>query len=192
VFVLTIHEFLAINRPVVGNILVVEAWIWNSSAMKEAAEEFTRGQYEWLVTVGGHIEEQGPLDQQSSAVLAAIRLQELGIDQSRIIVLPVPDMTFHRTYASAVTLRNWLTKSKTETIGVNIFTLGAHARKSLVLFTRALGPGIHVGVLAGTEDDYDHTHWWVSARGIYVTMRKTLGYLYAVCWPIPESLPPLT
>ena len=189
VFVLTIHDFLAISRPVVGNILVVEAWIWNSSAIKEAADEFIRGHYEWLVTVGGPIGEERSSDQKNSAVLAAIKLRELGVDKSRIIVLPVSDVTFHRTYASALTLRNWLISSKIETTGINVVTLGAHARKSLVLFKRALGPKTKVGVIAGTEDDYDQSRWWLSARGIYVTMRKTLGYLYAVFWPIPESLP---
>ena len=59
VFVFTIHDFLAISRPVVGNILVVEAWILDSSAIKEAADEFTCGHYEWLVTVGGPIGEEG-------------------------------------------------------------------------------------------------------------------------------------
>ena len=189
VFVLTIHDFLAISRPVVGNILVVEAWIWDSSAIKEAADEFTRGHYEWLVTFGGPIGEEGSPDQKNSAVLAAIKLRGLGVDKSRIIVLPVPNVTFHRTYASALTLRNWLISSKIETTGINVVTLGAHARKSLVLFKRALGPETNVGVIAGTEDDYDQSRWWLSARGFYVTMRKTLGYLYAVFWPIPESLP---
>lgn len=188
VFVLTIHDFLAISRPIVGNILVVEAWIYDSSAIKEAASEFTRGHYEWLITVGGPIGEEGLPNQENSAVLAAIKLRELGVDKSRIVELPVPDVTSHRTYASALTLRDWLTRSKTEIIGINIFTLGAHARKSLLLFRRALGPETNIGVIAGTEDDYDQSHWWLSSRGIYVTMRKTLGYLYAVFWPIPEGL----
>lgn len=189
VFALTIHDFLAISRPVVGNILVVEGWIWNSSAIKEAADEFSRGHYELLVTVGGPIGEEGPPGEKNSAVLAAIKLQELGVNKSHIIVLPVPNLTFHRTYASALTLKHWLIGSKIKATGINVVTLGAHARKSLVLFERAFGPGTDVGVISGTDDEYDPHRWWMSATGIYLITRKTLGYLYAISWPLPESLP---
>jgi len=189
-FALKINDFLAIRLPVDGNILVVEGWIWKSSAMKEAMEEFKRGHYQWLVTVGEPAGEgEGTPVQESSAELAAGRLRELGVDENLIVVLPVPKMTLHRTYGSALTVRNWLSRSKTEATGVNVFTLGPHARKSLVLFERALGPGIPVGVIAGTDDTYSPSRWWLSARGIHVITRKTLGYLYAVIWPLPENMP---
>ena len=189
-FVLTINDFLAISRPVDGDILVVEGWIWNSPAIREASEEFNRGHYKWLVTVGESIGGTGGTpDQKDLAKLAARQLREFGVDEKLIIVLPVSNVTLHRTYASALTLKNWLTRSKIETTGVNVFTVGTHARKSLVLFKRALGPGTNVGVIAGTEDTYNASRWWLSARGIYVIVRKTLGYIYAVSWPLPESLP---
>jgi hypothetical protein len=187
IFVSEIHNFLAVSLPVHGNVLVVESWFWESSAMKEAAEEFRRGQYDRLVSLGAPISRNGgATGQRSSAELAAKRLRELGVDQNVIVVLPVPSVELHQTYASAVTLRNWLNRTKTETTGVNVFTLGTHARKSLVLFTRALGPGFKVGVIAGTEDTYIASRWWLSARGIYVVTRKMLGYLYAVVWPFPD------
>jgi len=190
IFVLTINDFLAISRPVDANILVVEGWIWNSPALREAAVEFNRGHYTWLVAVGGPIGGDGAtLAHDNTAELAARQLRELGVDENLIVVLRVPDMTRHRSYASALTLRNWLARSHTETAAVNVFTVGAHARKSLVLFKRALGSSAKVGVIAGTEDGFDPNRWWMSPRGIYVIARKTLGYLYAVFWPLPESLP---
>jgi len=36
------------------------------------------------------------MNQKSSAEVAARRLRELGVDESRIIVLPVPDMNYIR------------------------------------------------------------------------------------------------
>ena len=188
VFVLGINDFLAISSPVDGNILVVEGWIWQSSAMREAVGEFNHGRYNWLVTVGAPIDgNDGATDQKSSAKLAARRLRELGVDESHIVVLAMPSVRLHQTYNSAVMLRDWLIKSKTETTGVNVLTLGTHARKSLVIFRRALGPGLKVGVIAGTEDTFDASRWWMSARGMYVMTRKTLGYLYAVFWPLPNA-----
>ena len=193
VFTLTIHDFLAISRPVDGNVLVVEAWILSSPAIREAMEEFERGHYEWLVTVGGPIGEDGEsAGQENSAELAARELRELGVDANRVIVLPIVNVTRHRTYASALALKSWLRRSNIETTGVNVFTRGVHARKSLVLFRRALGPGTHVGVIAGTENTYDPDYWWISIRGIHMVLRKTIGYLYAEFWPLPESLPPFS
>ncbi len=151
-FVLTINDFLAITRHVDANILLVEGWISYSSSLSEAAEEFNRGHYERLVTVGesfGRHDET--LDAENSADVAATLLRELGVDRDRIVVLRIPGLTVHRTFASALTLKNWLAKSNTRVTGVNVFTLGAHARKSLLVFERVLGPGIRVGVIAGTD-----------------------------------------
>jgi DUF218 domain len=185
--VFRIHHFLAMNVPVTGDLLVVEGWIWYSPALREAVEEFKRGHYTWLVTVGEPVEGAGEASNyKSSAELAAIRLRELGVNKHRIVELPVHAVRFHRTYASALRVKSWLIRSKTKTSGINVFTLGAHARKSLVLFKRALGPEIAVGVIAGKEDTYNPHLWWLSAKGIYVITRKTLGYLYAVLWPLPQ------
>jgi hypothetical protein len=107
VFVGGIDKFLAVSRPVDANILVVEGWIWESSAIREAAEEFKRGRYAWLVTVGVPISGKGQVaEQRSSADLAAARLQELGVDKHLIVALAVPSVSFHQTYTSALTLRN--------------------------------------------------------------------------------------
>ena len=148
VFAFTIQDVLAIRLPVDGNILVVEGWIWNSPAMREAAEEFNRGHYKYLVTIGRPVEGNEDLaDPNNSAELAARRLRQFGIAQTHITVLSVPNVTLHRTYASALALRSWLSNSKIETTGVNVVTLGAHARKSLYYFNGRLDQGRQSGLL---------------------------------------------
>jgi hypothetical protein len=122
-------------------------------------------------------------------MLAASQLQNLGVDKGLIVALTFPEVPQHRTYASALVLRDWLKKSQPRTTGINVFTIGPHARKSLVLFKRALGPEIEVGVIAGTDDTYDANRWWMSVRGTYVIFRKLLVYLYALTWPLPENIP---
>jgi len=185
IVVLGIHDYLAVNLPVEGNILVVESWIWHSSAIREAAEEFTRGHYSYVVTLGSIDTLANGMGFQSSAQLAARRLNELGVDETRIVALDVPSVKLHHTYTSAIVLREWLIESHIKPTGINVFTMGAHARKSLVLFGRALGPGITVGVIAGTDDSYNARRWWLSPRGFYIVARKTIGYLYAILWPFP-------
>lgn len=189
VFALTIHDFLAINDPVNANVLVVEGWIWDSAAMQEAAEEFNRGNYEVVVTVGVFPtgQEKGPW-QENSAAHAAEQLRKLGVNDRAIHVLTVSNIDRHRTYSSALAVRRWLADSTLTVVGINVFTLGAHGRKSLVLFKRAFGERIPVGVIAGTEDSYDPERWWLSVKGIYTVLRKTIGYLYAEWWPLQDDL----
>ncbi len=188
-FVLGIHDFLTINEPVQANVLVVEGWVWESAAMKGAAEEFNRGKYDVVVTVGvlPRGQESG-LMQGNSAVQAAEQLKKLGVNGHAIEALAVPNIDRHRTYASALAVKHWLAGSKVNVVGINVFTLGAHARKSLVLFKRAFSERVPIGVIAGTEDGYDTERWWLSARGIYTVLRKTVGYLYAEWWPLPDDV----
>lgn len=183
-----IHDFLTITAPVDANVLVVEGWVWDSAAMREAAQEFNRGGYDTVVSVGilSSARESG-LMQGNSAELAAKRLKEFGLDDRVIKVLAVSNVNQHRTYASALAVKHWLADKKTQVVGINVFTLGAHARKSLVLFKRAFGQSVSVGVIAGTEDSYAPDRWWLSVRGIYTVLRKTIGYLYAEWWPLPDD-----
>jgi DUF218 domain len=192
-FVLNIHDFLSITQRVPAEVLVVEGWGYDSPAFAEAADEFKRGGYRLLLTVGGPaVVGDKNSEQVSYAVLAANRLQALGVEPQSMIALSVPDVARHHTYSSALTVRDWLKRSETSTKGINVFTLGPHARKSLVLFSRALGAAYPVGVIAGTDHDYDPKRWWLSTRGIYVIARKTVGYIYAVIWPLPEEIPMTT
>lgn len=188
VFVSAVHDFLAINDPVQANVLVVEGWVWDSAAMQEAAEEFNRERYDVVVTVdvlsGGQGSE--PMEE-NSAAHAAERLKKFGVNDRVIEVLAVPNIDGHRTYASALAVKHWLADAKIHVVGINVFTLGAHGRKSLVLFKRAFGRGVPIGVISGTEDSYDPERWWLSMKGIYTVLRKTLGYLYAEWWPLPDD-----
>jgi hypothetical protein len=178
------HDFLAVNQPVEADVLVVEGWTWSSPALGEAADEFTRRPYKLIVAVGEPMAHTGPDgDQTASSERVARRLRESGVEGSRIVVLTMPPVTRHHTFSSALALREWMKTAEMSGSGINVFTIGAHARKSLVLFRRALGSDIRLGVVAGTEDSYNPRWWWLSPRGVYVVARKTVGYLYAVLWP---------
>lgn len=184
-----IHDFLAINESVHANVLVAEGWAWDSAAMQEAAEEFNRGGYDVVITVGVISNAQGSESMQENfAEQAAEQLRKFGVDDQAVQVLAVPYVDRHRTYASALAVKRWLAGSKIHPVGINVVTLGAHARKSLVLFKRAFGERVPVGVIAGAEDAYDPERWWLSVTGIYTVLRKTVGYLYAEWWPMPDDL----
>ena len=48
-------------------------------------------------------------------------------------------------------------------------------------------PRVHVGIIAGEAPPYPFGRWWLSARGIYITLRNTAGYLYALAFRVPEK-----
>jgi hypothetical protein len=187
-----LNDFLAITRPIEGNILVVESWFWDSPAIREAMDEFDRGRYDWLVAVGPPLSTAGRDAVASSAELLADRFRHLGADEARVVALTVPQVTLHQTYTAALAVKHWLRGTGILVKGLNVFTLGTHARKSFVLFGRAFGPDQRLGVIAGTEHTYNPTSWWLSARGIHVVTRKTIGYLYALFWPLPHDINVIT
>lgn len=185
-FAAKIHGFLAISRPVAADILVVEGWIWRTTALDEAAALAQRERYKWVVTVGGLSDERGEDGgRRSLADLAAGRLRALGVDGDRIVPLATSPSEQHRTFQTAIVFKDWMARVAPEATAVNVFTRGPHARKSRVLFRRVLDPRIQVGVIAGVEDSYAPRRWWMSRRGIHVVSRKLLGYLYACVWPLP-------
>jgi hypothetical protein len=61
---------------------------------------------------------------------------------------------------------------------VNLFSLGPHARRSRLLFRRALGKEVTVGVVALSSGDYDARHWWRTSQGF----RSVTGELIAYCY----------
>ena len=63
---------------------------------------------------------------------------------------------------------------------IDVFSIGVHARKSQVLFRKAFGPEVRVGIIVGTESAYDGGRWWSTRAGWYIVLRNTLGYFYAL------------
>jgi uncharacterized SAM-binding protein YcdF (DUF218 family) len=96
-----------------------------------------------------------------------------------IIAIPAPPVIRDRTYASAVALKDWLKKAPFPIKGINLVSLGTHARRSRLLFEKALGSGITVGIIAIPDVRYDPQAWWKSSLGVRLTLDELIAYLYA-------------
>lgn len=179
VFVATIHGFLARSAPVDGEILVVEAWLWNRPTLVEVANEFRRGHYEQVVIVGQpSVDNRSGRGGENDSDLAAERLSNLGLDRDLLVSLTAPGVRRYRTYASAVVFSKWMQTNYPETKAINVFTISVHARRSQHLFRKALGPGVKVGVIAGSQTAYVPWRWWLSFTGIRLVAKNLFGYLY--------------
>jgi hypothetical protein len=174
-----IHSFLAVNSPIPADVLVVEGWL-PDYALKGAMAEFQSGSYRQLITTGVALPIGYYLaEYKTFAELAAATLLALGFEASRLTAVPTDNALKDRTAAAAVTLKQWLSTSDLKVSAINLYTMGAHARRSWFIFKEALAPDIKVGIIAAEPLDYDASTWWQSSAGVKTVMFETIGYVYA-------------
>ena len=174
-----LHPFLAVNAPVRGGVLVVEGWApdW---AMEEAAAEFRQHHYDMLFVTGIPIERGVHLcEYKTYAELGAATLLKLGLGTNVVQAVPTPGVRVDRTYASAAALKRWLREHGMAATRLNLITSGVHARRSRLLYQKAFGKGVEVGVMAAPVKEYDAGGWWRSSAGFRLVIGETLAYGYA-------------
>jgi hypothetical protein len=177
--VTTIHPFLAVNHPVSGELLVVEGWL-PDHALEGAIKEFKSKNYHLLITTGGPLGVGSHLSKyRTYAELAAATFKQLGFDEQLIVAVPAPFTKRDRTFECAVALRNWLLDSGLSVKSLNIYTLGPHARRSRLLFEKALGDKITIGVIAADVLSYDPRNWWKYSAGTRTVIGEMVAYIYA-------------
>ncbi len=181
-YLLLIEGFLCKTSPVAGELLVVESWFAEKDAMLDAANIIIEKPYRQVLCVA-MVDGQQP----TPAERAARRLAGLGVNHASVHVLDVPRTPHDRTYACAVAVREWLARQAPDIRSLDVFTINVHARKSHVLFKKAFPPGSTIGIIPSQVRGYPFSFWWLSPRGIYVTVRNTLGYLYAMAFTPPHN-----
>ncbi len=160
-----IDSFLSVSEPVQAQILAVEEWI-PPYAIESAASEFKDHGYTLLVVLGNERRWVVPL------------LKEAGVDERQIVKIPVQAVLKDRTFSFGVALRNWLLASGMPGKAVNVYTVGVHARRSRLLFCKALGPGFTVGIISCADTYYDTKQWWESSEGFKTVIDETIAYIY--------------
>jgi uncharacterized SAM-binding protein YcdF (DUF218 family) len=182
-----IYPFLATTAPTYGEVLVVEGRL-PYTVFEQAAAFFNKHQYQVLVTTGGPREETLCFPEYPSyAEYAAALLKRLGVKPNRIVAIPRESVRRDRTYASAVAVRDWLRQSGLPIKSLDVFSLGAHARRTQWLFRKAIGEGVKVGVIAATPADYDADSWWRWSGGVHAVIDETVSYLYARYFFVPRN-----
>ena len=174
-----IHPFLAISTPINADALVVEGWL-PDYALQQALNEFRSGSYRQIITTGGTIDQGSYLTgYKNFAELSAATLKTLGLEAEKIAVVPAPRVIKDRSYASAAEFAHWLSNSSSRVKSINLFSLGAHTRRSWVLYKNILNPQIQVGAIAGQNRDYNPNKWWVSSEGVRTVIGEAIAYIYA-------------
>lgn len=179
-FVHSIHSFLAPTQPISNcKILVVESWI-DHVELNQSVKEFERGDYK-VVLVPGMPNQNTLMNRflKSNADICAITLACQGIPYTKIVPVRVSKVFRDRTYQSALLVRQWLESHHLENEPVNLFSGSVHARRSWMLYRRALGNKHKVGVISTIPFDYDAAHWWRTSNGFRAVVDEFVAYLYA-------------
>jgi uncharacterized SAM-binding protein YcdF (DUF218 family) len=174
------YPFLAVTHRVHADTLVVEGWV-HEYAIRTAANEFQAGHYEHVFTTGGPVAGMGGYtnDYNTSANQGAARLQADGLAPDLIQAVPARVSDRDRTYSAARALRDWLTEHHSSVRAINVLTQDVHARRTRLLFERALGERTSVGIIAVSNPDYDARHWWRYSEGVRDVISEAIAYVYA-------------
>ena len=176
---LGVYPFLAVNDSKPGGVLVAEGW-GGEDEMNEVIDEFKRHHYEGIFVTGGPIEKSSPFAEYNTlAEYGAVILTRLGCDPKVVHPVPTPKVVKDRTYSSAVALESWLKEHGIPATNVNVFSTGAHARRSRLLFQKAFGDGAQIGIVATEDRDYDPRRWWTTSMGFRAVTSEAIAYLYA-------------
>ena len=184
-----LYEFLAPNAPVGARVLVVEGWL-APKELDQAIEAFKIGKYERIVTTGGPVTRwRGLLPDTDYAELAAGYLVQHGVQRDLISAVPAPASAQERTFLSAVMLRESAKRLGITLDAVDVFSAGPHARRSRLLFQKALGQKVRVGVLSARPSEFDPDVWWQTSTGVEQMFFQSFGFVWVKCcfWPGPPG-----
>jgi hypothetical protein len=176
---LTAHPFLAITVRPPPDVLVIDGWI-PDYALVEGWKEYQRGHYTTLLTVGGPFRNSLDLDPEDDyADLGAYKLRKYIGPNVPVQAVKCPAEKRDRTFTCALTIKAWLAQHRPGATAVTVVTMGPHARRSRLLYEKALGPKIRVGVVALQSEEYDSRHWWKYSEGVKEIVSEGTAYLYA-------------
>jgi uncharacterized SAM-binding protein YcdF (DUF218 family) len=184
-----IQPFLAKTQRVNANVLVVEGWI-HEYAIRSAAMEFQTNHYRKIYTTGGPIVGSDGFtnDFNTSASVGAELLEKIGVQNEFIQMVPSHISGRDRTYSSAIALRDWFREHNETVRSINVLTEDAHARRTQLLFQKAFGSGVAVGIISIPDPDYDSKHWWRSSEGVREVLGESIAYLYARIFFHPSEI----
>jgi len=177
ILALGIVPFLASSHPIGGEFLVVEGWV-PPYALLEAATQFRKGAYKKIIVAETLLEDWEAAGEPRPGTGEKI-LVNSGIPQERVVTAVAEAAPVDRTYHSALAVKDWLRACGVRRTSIDLVTVGPHARRSKMLFERALGDHVAVGVIAVDDRHYDPSHWWRSSAGASSVIREFVAYFHA-------------
>lgn len=174
-----LYPFLAQHHPVPNaEIIIIEGWLPDAE-LKEAVKGIQPGQL--IVTTGGPVTFGGILFKgKTYAEVTAERLCLLGLDSEKIICAPASDVRSDRTYASALGARDALKQRGLFGKNSNVYSVGAHSRRSFYLYRLAFGADYPIGIVSLDSQEADLRHWWRSSLAFKHVLGELTSWIYTL------------
>jgi len=180
-----IYSFLAPQKPVVSKVLVIEGWL-SDYALQECLDLFNKDSYDLMLITGGPLNTGYVLmNYKSTAQVAKETLLRLGAPPEKVIAISRKLVWSDRTFQSALVLKKYLMKEMPLCKSFNLVSLGAHSRRSWLLFNRAM-PNYKIGIITLKEKLYDTNYWWRTSKGLRSIITEFLGYFYVLLFFFPS------
>jgi len=96
-------------------------------------------------------------------------------------------MARDRAYGSAVALRNWFREHNMAVYSKDVVTEDVHARRTRLLFQKAFGKDVQVGIIGVANVDYPANRWWHYSQGLKNVVSEFAAYLYARLFFFPSD-----
>jgi hypothetical protein len=173
------ESFLSRTQRLPAEVLVVEGWI-GEKGIQAAGMEFKQGGYRYVITTSGLTNGRWSPHQWSYAEMARDGLIAAGISQDKIIVASPMDTERQRTFASATAVWRILHARGSLPTTINLFTLGAHGRRSRLIFAKVFRPETQVGIISWIPPNYRTEPWWRSSDRAEDVIKETAGYAFEV------------
>jgi uncharacterized SAM-binding protein YcdF (DUF218 family) len=171
------ESFLSATNRLSAEVLVVESWI-GTDGIRAAADEYVRGHYKYIVPTGALDSSRWEEAPKKLALIAQRELLNAGIPQEYILVAPAKFTDSGRTYESALAVKETLQNHGIRPQALNVFTLGPHARRSGLVFSKVNGSTADVGVVGWTPPDYGTEWWWQSSERAKEFVLESIGYAF--------------
>jgi uncharacterized SAM-binding protein YcdF (DUF218 family) len=170
------EAFLERSRRFPAEALIIEGWI-GIDGVRAAKAEFEQGNYRYLITTGALTDNRWGTQRWNYAVESYELLRRLGVPDDRLIAAPAVETERQRTFTAALAAHDTLARRGVRLSSAIVFTFGAHARRSRLVYAKAL-PGVDVGVIAWRPAGYVRVPWWQSSERSEDFLKETAGYLY--------------
>jgi hypothetical protein len=172
------YPFLAMEAPSGAKLLVIEGWM-APSELDQAIVRFRSGGYRRVITTGGPV----PVNlyqpvRTTFAALAREYLIHRGLPGEAVVAVATPASARDRTYLSAVMVREWMAGSGGTVDAFDVFSEGAHSRRTHLLYRLAFGNSVRIGILAAAPENYNPSAWWQSSVGTKTVVTEAIGWAW--------------
>lgn len=182
------YKFLAPEKEPQSKILVVEGWIDEISVGNALKLYESRG-YEYLIVTGVPITQwtfSSPFTNMADATAESIRRMHFEDTVYKVIV--PSNILRDRTYTSAVALKMKLDEWSLPYKDFDLYTVGAHAKRSYLVYRKAFRDDRYIGLIADTDSSYDPKKWYATSRGFRIVLGELISYFYALLFFHPDEV----